>query len=726
MAGTDAINKAYQSIFTALKGYSKDIGDSYRGGILELAQRISTTQVDKFGNPLPKGDFLSIIKDGEGELANWKTDTRIQMIRDIETVVGQFPELELAANTALEAMCDGDVVNGGMKFNITSTNKDLDAVAMVAKLEAKYQIRYHLRNTVYKSTLTHGEYYPMIKKVSDILNYAMDHKEQMRESVSMFESITQIIAAEKKSKSGKSVKSPTDERLHTLYESAEQILGDQADKAEAKAAVDDILKGIKFQSSFEQMMYEELGDEGLEIIAQEYGYQHRNSDNLFEGIIDGYEEFPETEKDKTKVFDKIKGCFVKWLNATQILPIKLGGTVLIGYYYIHYGNTNISNKTAFANGVIDLSQTTTLSSSRDFMQQLSNMIVSNLDLKFIQKNSDLIGEITSVLMENQFRKKDVSFTFISKEDIVPFKINIDTDGNGNSMFSKSIFYARLYTMMLMTNVITVLNNRPSRTYKVKRDPRTSNVAGTIQRFKEKIYSKRIGIDDVWSYNGAMNKIGSPNDMVIPVDPDGTPPFTKEYDGGAELQLNTDLMEMAKKNSISLSGVPNALINQQDEIEYSKLAQMAQLKLLDFVKNLKIDLNVSTTELYRRLFMVEFGLSYEDASAISVSIPDVRSNDINIISEMLQTFNTIFETLVTVLLTQEEAQTPEGKPSNAVKNLKYELMKMMVPSLDYVEIERIKKDILTRATADNLNDQRRAMADFSDEDIGEEDLNTVQQ
>lgn len=705
MAKSDIINDAYQSIFKALSSYNTTVGKSYRGGIVELAKRLdNTVQTDNYGREITKGDFLSMLKDGDGELANWKTDTRMQMIRDIETVVDQFPELELAANTALEAMCDGDVVNGGMKFNISSKNDDLDAVAMVDKLEQRYQIKYHLRNTVYRNTLKHGEYYPMIKRISEIFNYVANNKNELNESVSLFESINQDIAISKKA--GKQSKNSV--QMKMLYESAISTINDP--EVDAKKAVNSILDNITIQPSFEKLLFDEYGVDGLKAICEDAGYTPGRKDNMFENIIDGFSQID----DGQNKFDKIKGCYIKWMNATQVLPIKVGSLV-VGYYYIHYANANISNKTSFANGIIDISQTTTLSSSKDFMTQLSNLIVSNLDVKFAQKNTDLIDEMTAVLMENQFRKKSVSFTFIPKEDIVPFRINIDTEGNGNSMFSRSIFNARLYTMLMMTNIITILNNRPSRTYKVKRDPRTNDVASTIQRMKEKIYSKRIGVDDVWSYNGAMNKIGAPNDMIIPVDADGTPPFTKEYDEGANIPLNTEIMEMTKRSAIALTGVPNAIINQQDEIEYSKLAQMAQLKLLDFVKNLKIDLNTSTTAFYHRLIELEFNIPPEQVSAISVTIPDVRSNDINIISEMIQTFSTIFDQLQSVLLTPDQAQTPEGKPSNAVKNLKYEIMKIMVPSLDYNQLEKIRDKILMDTTSDTLNDQRASFSDFADDD-----------
>lgn len=714
MQKKDVINDAYQSIFKALSSYNTKVGKSYRGGIVELTKRLDhTIQTDDYGREISKGDFLSLLKDGEGELANWKTDTRMQMIRDIETVVDQFPELELAANTALEAMCDGDVVNGGMKFTITSKNDDLDAVSMVDKLEQKYQIKYHLRNTVYRNTLKHGEYYPMVKRISDIFNYAANNKTEMTESVSLLESISRDIESSKKSR----IQTKNSMQMRMLYEAADTVIGEN-NSINTKKVVNSILDNIIIQPSYEKLLYDEYGMDGINAICEDAGISSSTKNNMFENIIDGFSSFGD---DETNKFDKIKGCYIKWMNATQVLPIKVGSLV-IGYYYIHYANANISNKTSFANGIIDISQTTTLSSSRDFMTQLSNLIVSNLDVKFAQKNSDLIDEMTAVLMENQFRKKSVSFTFIPKEDIVPFKINIDVDGNGNSMFSRSIFNARLYTMLMMTNIITILNNRPSRTYKVKRDPRTNDVASTIQRMKEKIYSKRIGVDDVWSYNGAMNKIGAPNDMVIPVDADGTPPFTKEYDEGANIPLNTEIMEMTKRSAIALTGVPNAIINQQDEIEYSKLAQMAQLKLLDFVKNLKIDLNTSTTAFYHRLIELEYNLPPEQVSAISITIPDVRSNDISIISDMLQTFSTIFDQLQSVLLTPDQAQTADGKPTNAIKNLKYNVMKLMVPSIDYKQLEKIRDEILMDTTSDTLNDNVRSFSDFAEDDAIMNDIN----
>lgn len=706
MPKESAIDKAYQSIYDALSGYNRNVGKSYRGGILELAQRLDTTiRTDNYGRQVDSADFLSMVRDGQGELANWKTDTRLQMVRDIEIVVSQFPELDLAADTALEAMCDSDTVNGTMKFTVESKIQSLDAAALIDKLETKYHIKYHLRRTVYKSTLTNGEYYVLVKRVSDILKYTADNRDTMTESVSLLESV-----GDKKS----TAHPKNNQMMKAIYESAQQILGDSPD-VDSHQAVDAILSNITVHSSFEQLMFDEFGPEGMDVIAKDHGFHMNPSSNMFESVVDGFSPYASNDNpDAKNEYDRFKGCYLKWMSATQVLPIRVG-TVLLGYYYIHYSNANISNKSTFASGIVDISQTTTLASSRDFMQQITDLLAYNMDMRFVQKNVDLIEEMTTILMENQFRKRDVSFTYIPKEDIIPFKINMDVEENGTSMFARSIFNARLYSMLLMTNLITVLNNRPSRTYKVKKDFRTTNIASTIQSFKEKIYSKRIGVDDVWSYNGAMNKIGSPSDMVIPVDPDGTPPFTKEYDEGANIQVNNDFMDYVKKSAIALTGVPNAIINQQDEIEYSKLAQMSQLKLLDFVKSLKIDFNESTTQLYRKLIMCEFNVSEEDANAITVAIPDVKSNDINIIAEMLQTYSNIFEQLQSVLLTQDEALNPEGKPSNASKNLKYEIMKVMIPSIDYHQLEEIKGQVLMQASEDNLTDQASSFSDFSDDE-----------
>lgn len=724
MPEPNVVDKAYQSLFTAISGYSQDVGKSYRGGVIELASRLdSTIRVDQYGRRVDKYDFLGMIKEGQGELANWKTDTRMQMIRDIETVVSQFSQLELTVDTALEAMCDSDTVNGGLKFDITSKNQQIDGELLVQKLESKYQIKYHLKSTGYKQTIKHGEFFPMVKPISKIINYAYKHKDAMMESATLFESVTAVPDEDNKSSSKKKPKKKN-ESLKLLYESAEAVLNEAFDTTvvtvDAKKATNFILGNITLQPSFEKLMFDEYGEKGLELLSKEFGFKmstKSGEDNLFESVVDGFSD-KDFAKDDINKFDSVKGCYIRWMNATQLLPIKVGN-IDIGYYYIHYANSNIQNKSSFGNGIIDISQTTSLSSSKDFMQRLSDMIIENLELPFLKKHVGMVDEIAQILMENQFRKKSVSFTYIPKEDIIPFKINIDTDGNGNSMFAKSISSARLYTMLLTNNILTILNNRPSRIWKVKRDPRTNNIAATIQSFKEKIYSKRIGVDDVWSYNGAMNKIGSPNDMVVPVDADGTPPFTKDYDEGHNIQLNSELMEMLKKDAVALSGVPNAIINQQDEVEYSKLAQMAQLKLLDFVKGLKIDLNPCTTALYRRLFEIEFNLTEEQASSVTVLLPDVRSNDLNIIADMVQTFNSMFDILVQGILTQEEMTTADNKPSNVMKLLKYELMKVFVPSIDWSELEKIKNKILRKATGDSLTDQKRGFVDFSDDEIAGE-------
>ena len=46
----------------------------------------------------------------------------------------------------------------------------------------------------------------------------------------------------------------------------------------------------------------------------------------------------------------------------------------------------------------------------------------------------------------------VKFQFIPKEYMVPFKIDVDEDGDGTSMLDGSLFYAKLYLMILLFKI----------------------------------------------------------------------------------------------------------------------------------------------------------------------------------------------------------------------------------------------------------------------------------
>ena len=64
--------------------------------------------------------------------------------------------------------------------------------------------------------------------------------------------------------------------------------------------------------------------------------------------------------------------------------------------------------------------------------------------------------IVEALNYYKLNNRKIKFQFIPKEYIVEFKINEDENDRGRSIVENSLFYAKLYLMILLFKIMTIV------------------------------------------------------------------------------------------------------------------------------------------------------------------------------------------------------------------------------------------------------------------------------
>ena len=104
--------------------------------------------------------------------------------------------------------------------------------------------------------------------------------------------------------------------------------------------------------------------------------------------------------------------------------------------------------------------------------------------------------------------KAIKFQFIPAEYVCAFKINENEEGDGTSVLEDSLFYAKLYLMLLLFKIVSiVLYSNDTKVNYIKVSGVDKNISNKIQEIAREKQSRQINLMDLMSYTSIINKIG---------------------------------------------------------------------------------------------------------------------------------------------------------------------------------------------------------------------------
>ena len=737
---SSSFNKSLDSALKAFNSSSfDDDGFVKRLRDMDLGDSKDKSTINNILNNL-KNDYIA------GKSVN---SSELLLKRDIESICKQMPEMRDVISVIRDSIIECNVSTGEVSRSLLFENyqDDENLESQVKDLEKKHNLLMAIKNFIIPNTLRTGEMYihciPYAKIFAE-LEMAKDTKsgaykentifresipnvlkESFNEPISLYNEDNLEILTE-----SVSVETTADVRNINNIEKSNFQLAKSNNKNINKEELSSILKNINVQIGSSELLTE-MGIDGCEeFIKEEYIKERKGESIISETDEQIYFEsnyrnslssniFNNVDQDDVNIdsFTEIKGCYVKYLDPLKVTPIRMDRKV-IGYLY---ATTSIDLQTNQGNpsGVVDLSYQN-YTSDKNVVDRLAEMIIKSFDKKMLSKNIKLKNEICEILMAHKFSEGRLSFIYIPENEVIRLIINEDENGKGHSVLEPSLFPARNYLLLSLYNMLYILNNTTTRIHYLKSSGLNKDYAAQIQRTMRKFQSRRITVDDIYSYSGALNKVGGIGQMIIPTGKNDYKALETDTIEASNPPLNVEFLEQQRRQALTGTGVPQLLvINAIDEVDFAKTLEMANTRFLSTVSSYKIDCNAGITKLYQILLKYSTDIKDDIIKSFKFIFNPVKQQELNITADMINNFNDLCDLVGSLYYKQTQIKDQDGNPTPIMIHLRKELAKKYLPQLDFDEID----DIINKVNVDNVDDQLQdkvSAANITNEDLKEVD------
>lgn len=712
---------------------------------------------------------------------------RLMQQSDLHQVSSQLIELQEAILITRDAIISPDVIEGRMNRTLEfegADDKD-DWVPVVEQMETKFKLLEKIKNFIVPFSLEYGEFYvyciPYSKLFSDFMRNKRDiingagGVKGYGESTTLYESVIGEEPVQSKRTRSKRTKNNTWlEQAYEHYMESTEIssgkkpntvsrgFGSNTDQTFKDAFYEDatnILERIEINNEPVGLPIVEEGTASFEKFADQYFTEHGYTEAAEEMMTEADKptarinskgqrvatinlKNPANKKKKLNPFDAIqqnrsvegayginkndtefedlKDVYIQMIDPTKIIPVEVMNEV-IGYYIVYAEETTqmsgvISSNLAFQ-GVNSPSNCVT------FIDDICERIVRSFDKPFLENNVKFKKLIVNAINYFNVTQNRIKFQYVPVEYIQTFKIDEDIEGHGQSMVKKSLFYAKMYQMLLMFKIMSIiLYSNDTRVNYVKQSGLRKDIANKIEEIIRRKQSRQINMYDLYNYSTLINKIGAGSEMYVPTGRTSERPIETEILAGQEVQLNSELLEMLKNSYILGTGVPAAIVNYLNEPEFAKIAEQNNSKWMGRVVNYQLDFNPSITELYKKIMKWATNIPEEIVDKFKFTLQAPKTTPQVAKNEIIQTFDGMMQFYIKLCL--GENYDPQDRNNQLIiRNFTSLVAEEYLPQLGLAHILELYDEAKIKATEDSLK-PNPANGDTDDEGISDEDLNNV--
>lgn len=438
-------------------------------------------------------------------------------------------------------------------------------------------------------------------------------------------------------------------------------------------------------------------------------------------------------KRKEKETDKIKvpGSVIKNLDNLRLYTL-YAGDIEVGAWYIETDNvlgtnvydtltsamsvgTNVNDNSKGAISTYGTAGAMTIDSNvlnqslinradrqrndNDYiMMSLSKLAVKKLNKKYLETNPDMVEFIYNLCKANDIinRKVGLKITFIPPEQLISFKVNEDKYNKGVSIIAKSLFAAKLYVIMLVSNFLTnTIRKHDMRAYYIKQGL-NKNITQTIMNAAYQLKKTQFNIHDVMDINRTFSIIGKNHEIFIPVSENGDKPI--DFDviaGDSSTGMENEFLEFLKKAALNGLGMPPSLIDDVSNIDSVKPFVMQNERFARSCIPLQIELQEPLNKFFNTLCKIEMGDDFIYDSVVCKFPTPTSVNKSNILDK-LQNNQSIIEAQLKAYLGDAFMNTESGP---AIYDLMYKrLMADAMPELmDSVKLKQYKEEATLSVT-----------------------------
>lgn len=640
---------------------------------------------------------------------------------DLHQVASQLVELSEAILITRDSIVSADVVEGRMsrtlKFNDIAKDEESDAIPIVERVEEKFGLLDKIKNFIIPKTLEYGEYYAYIIPYAKIFNDFM--KKQMKNGPkpmkrSVYREFTLVESIEESlEKTGNTLKKKQFiNECYTAYCEACKLESEdkpggyiQPNKEAFSKDVYRLLDHVTISNdpvpipvveegyyTVEEYMKEFVTESGTNTYTEAKGKEEKtNQKNLFQDVNNGvYFANKKTGEDTTRKkddFSDIRDCYVKLYSPTNVIPVELMNKV-IGYYVIL--DEDVTPTHGMVSSELGYSKFDDRLKEHTVLNVIVDKLIDAFDKNFLKENEKFKEMIVEAINFYNLNEKRIKFQFVPAEYMQVFKIDADENGHGQSMLKKSLFYAKLYLMLLLFKIMSIiLYSNDQRVNYIKTSGISKNIANKVQEIARIKQSRQINMMDLFSYTTLINKIGSGLEMYIPVGAGGADsrPIETEILSGQDVQLNTELLEMLKNAYIMATGVPAAIINYLNEADFAKQIEQNNTKYNGRVVNYQLDFNPSITEMYKRILRWSTNLSDATIENFEFQLQPPKQTSNNAKAENVEGFDRVFNFIAGLFF--DNAESPEVG-SDAAKEIKEFKKLYAADQLPMINVDKIEE------------------------------------
>lgn len=646
---------------------------------------------------------------------------RILKQADIHEVASQLIELKEAVSTMRDAIFSPDMNSGRINREISYGNAVLNDnneyyTTTIENMEEKFDIHRKIKDYIGYNVLEQGEYYAYTIPYSEIFNNFMKVKDKYR-STEMF--ATTESAEEIRKSYRLSGQKDSKVFIESCYEKYMAQSAAKVDTNTANSIKEDIVKIADRVSVVSDPIPLPIIEEGMgtlekyrEAYVNESGDAFCEKPNELDSKNHSFENYMKQRaseaaymdnnkgKKKAQKIEDMKDCYIKMLSGRELIPIAIMKET-IGYLYIK-SDDEFSLDGAVSSQLSYLKFNET-QKEQTIIDEIATRIIDQLDNDFVKNNPKFRKIIVEAINYFDLNERRVCFQFIPKEYVFPFKISVDEDGYGQSMLEDSLFYAKLYLMLLLFKIMCiVIHSEDQKVNYVKQSGIDVNMANNVQEIIRDRESRKINILDLFNYTSLMNKIGTGSEIYIPTGRNNDRPMETEILSGQQIQLNTELMELLRNSYILGTGVPAAIMNYLNEADFAKSIETANTKFNGRVVSYQLDLNPGLTAWYRALLRWTTNIEESVINEINISLPHPKTGENNITQELISNFTTACEFYVKMYYGENIPQEKEEE----VVGFQRSLAKIFLPMIDFNKIDEIyennKKEAIEKRLEKGIN------------------------
>jgi hypothetical protein len=724
----DSLNDKFQSILSnELTGITGKEGNDITSF---LSQVVSADNKYRAGEDILNNQFNDLTGNEYSSMQSFIYDAyrnRLLQQSDLHEVSSQLIELSEAIMITRDAIISADTVEGRLNRSITFENIDDDEIdnynSIVENMENKFQLLEKIKNFIIPKTLEYGEYYVYIVPYSELFNKFQQQKTRNVTNTGILRRFNESTVLEGFNDTKKENKlTELDMFLEDCYNkyhirengkySDKKSSDNRINKDEFKSDLKNIMENIIISTDDIPIPFLEEGLESIEYINNQHNSVVTEDNTLFKKVIKNNKTDGGVKISKKGEFDDIGDCYVKMIEPTKIIPIKIMNTIL-GYYYVQ--DEDITPLSGAVSSSLYFSRFNEHSRQQTIIDSLAERVVQQFNKPFLKNNLKFKEAIVDCFNYYNLNENRVKMQFIPAEYIVRFKIDEDIDGNGTSMIKKSLFYAKLYLMILLFKIMSIImySNDQKINY-IKQSGLDKNLANRVQEIARLQQSRQINISDLFSYTTLINKVGNGNAVYMPTGRSGERPIETEILSGQDVQLNNDLLEMLKNAYITGTGVPAAILNYLNEADYAKTVEQNNSKFNARVINYQLDFNPIITDMYKRIMKWSTNIGEEKISNFNFTLTQPRSATANAKAELISQFNTMAEFL-TGLLYPDPSQAENPDSLNAeIREFKKLYAREQLPMINFDDIE----EMINKAAL--INKERKLKPDPKNGNDGDDD------